>query len=152
MYSNTIINPDIRVKAGVGVIIVDDEGRILLEQRRDNGMWGLPGGGIEPGESVFQAALREVKEETGLNVRITRLLGVYSEPAEGRIVTYPDNGDVAQLVDTVLTAEPIAGSLVMSSESLRLDFFHPEALPSDIVPPAIRPLRDYLAERTGVIA
>jgi 8-oxo-dGTP pyrophosphatase MutT (NUDIX family) len=83
MYSNTITSPDTRVKAGVGVIIVDDQERILLEQRYDNGMWGLPGGGIEPGESVFEAALREVKEETGLDIRIKGLLGIYSEPAEG---------------------------------------------------------------------
>lgn len=152
MYSTRITRPGTRVKAGVGVIIVDEEGRILLEQRRDNGMWGLPGGGIELGESVCEAALREVREETGLNVRITGLLGVYSEPAEGRIVTYPDNGDVAQLVDTVLTAEPIAGSLTTSGESLNLNFFHPETFPTDIVPPAIRPLRDFLAERTGIIA
>lgn len=152
MYSTTITRPDTKVKAGVGVIITDEEGRILLEQRRDNGMWGLPGGGIEPGESVFVAALREVKEETGLNVLITGLLGVYSDPAEGRIVTYPDNDDVAQLVDTVLTAEPMGGSLTISRESLRLDFFNPEALPTDIVPPATRPIRDFLTKRTGIIA
>jgi 8-oxo-dGTP pyrophosphatase MutT (NUDIX family) len=152
MYSNTITSPSARVKAGVGVIIVDDQKRILLEQRSDNGMWGLPGGGIEPGESVLEAALREVKEETGLNVLITGLLGVYSDPDEGRIVTYPDNGDVAHLVDTVLTAEPITGLLTISSESLRLDFFHPDALPTNIVPPAMRPLRDFLAKRTGIIA
>jgi 8-oxo-dGTP pyrophosphatase MutT (NUDIX family) len=152
MYSNRITSPDTRVKAGVGVIIVDDQERILLEQRYDNGMWGLPGGGIEPGESVLEAALREVKEETGLDIRIKGLLGIYSEPAEGRIVTYPDNQDVAQLVDVVIIADRVSGTLSLSRESIRLDFFLPEALPSDIVPPAIRPIRDYIAKRTGVIA
>ena len=67
MYSNQVIDPHItHVKVGVGVIILDDSGRILLEKRRDNGMWGLPGGGIEPGESIYETALREVEEETGL--------------------------------------------------------------------------------------
>ena len=74
MYANQVIDPDIiRVKVGVGVIVVDDSGEILLEKRRDNGMWGLPGGGIEPGESVYETALREVKEETGLDIEITGL-------------------------------------------------------------------------------
>jgi 8-oxo-dGTP pyrophosphatase MutT (NUDIX family) len=152
MYSNTITSPGARVKAGVGVVIEDDQGRILLEQRCDNGMWGLPGGGIEPGESILDTAVREVKEETGLDIRIKGLLGVYSDPAEGRIVTYPDNGDVAQLVDTVLIAKRMAGRLTMSRESLELDFFHPDALPTNIAPPAMRPIRDFLAKKKGIIA
>lgn len=152
MYARSNTNPNTRVKAGVGVIIADREGRILLEQRRDNGMWGLPGGGVEAGDSLLKAALREVKEETGLAIRITGLLGIYSDPAQGRIVTYPDNGDVVQLFDTVLVAEFISGKLTLSNESLRLSYFDPEALPSDIVPPAVKPIQDYLEKKTDVIA
>ena len=53
MYAKKSADPDIQVKAGVGVIIVGNEGNILLERRSDNGMWGLPGGEIEPGENVL---------------------------------------------------------------------------------------------------
>ena len=80
MYASIKIDPNTLVKAGVGIIITDSEGWILLERRSDNGMWSLPGGGIEAGESITEAAIREVKEETGLDVRITGLVGVYSDP------------------------------------------------------------------------
>lgn len=148
MYARKEVDAQTRVKAGVGVVVIDDRGRILLERRRDNGMWGLPGGAIEPGESVSDTALREIKEETGLNIRITGLLGVYSEPA-GRIVTYPDKGDVAHLVDIALTAEIASGELTLSSESLDLQFFSPHSLPAEIVPPALKPLEDFLQGRKG---
>ena len=55
-------------------------GEILLIQRADNGHWGLPGGHVEPGESVAQAAAREVLEETGCKIEVGRLIGVYSDP------------------------------------------------------------------------
>ena len=66
MYSTRVTDPETRVKVGVSIIITDHRGGALLERRSDNGMWGLPGGGVEPGESIVKAALREVKEETGL--------------------------------------------------------------------------------------
>ena len=152
MYANRVIDPHItHVKVGVGVIVVDDRARVLLEKRSDNGMWGLPGGGIEPGESVYETALREVKEETGLDIEITGLVGVYSEPSAGRIVTYPDNGDVRHLVDIVLVAGMISGEMIISSESLDLRFFNPDSLPAELVPPAKKPLRDFVAgKRCGI--
>jgi len=152
VYSNQVIDPHITyVKVGVGVIVVDDNERVLLEKRSDNGMWGLPGGGIEPGEAVCETALREVREETGLDIEITGLVGVYSEPWAGRIVTYPDNGDIRHLVDIVLIAEMISGEMVISSESLDLRFFNPDSFPTKLVPPAKKPLRDFVAgKRCGI--
>jgi 8-oxo-dGTP pyrophosphatase MutT (NUDIX family) len=147
MYGRQEPDANTRVRAGVGVIVVDAMGRILLERRSDNGLWGLPGGAIHPGESVREAALREVKEETGLDIRITSLLGVYSEPT-GRIVTYPDNGDVVHLVDIVFTAEFFSGKLAVSQESLELSFFSPEALPRAVVPPALQPIDDFIQGRS----
>ena len=85
---------------------------ILLEKRCDCGWWGLPGGWVEPGESLAVAAVREVLEETGLSVEVTHLIGVYSD--SGRIVTYPDNGDVVQLIDIVVGARVLSGSLMCS--------------------------------------
>jgi len=77
MFSKKQTDTDRRIRVGVGVFVLDDHGRLLLEKRRDCGLWGLAGGRIEPGESVAEAAVREVKEETGFLVQITRLIGVY---------------------------------------------------------------------------
>ena len=148
MYSNHVTNASLTyVKVGVGVIVIDGKGRILLERRSDNGMWGLPGGGIETGESVCETALREVQEETGLKIEITGLVGVYSEPWAGRIVTYPDNGDLRHLIDIVLTAEIRSGEMSISTESLDLRFFSPDLFPTELVPPAKKPLRDFVTDQ-----
>lgn len=144
--------PGARIKLGVGVAVRDGEGRLLLEKRSDCGMWGFPGGRVEPGETVEQAACREVLEETGLTIRIERLIGVYSDPAE-RMVVYPDNGDVRQLVDIFFEASIVSGELRLSHESEALRFFQPCDLPGlDLVRPAIRPLEHYLQGATGIIA
>ena len=120
------------IKLGVGVAIRDAAGRLLLEQRSDNGRWGLPGGRIEPGESVRDAAVREVREETGLVVEITRLVGVYSDPAAGRIIAYPEA--TVHSIDILVEAEVVDGRLERSAESLALGFFDVAALPSDLQP------------------
>ncbi len=150
MYSKKAADANTRVRVGVGVVVRDQRGWILLEKRSDCGLWGLPGGRIEPGESVVEAAVREVKEETGLAVAISNLLGVYSEPAD-RIVTFPDN--VVHLVDVLLEATIVSGELSCSSESEELQFFKPSALPSesDIVPPARVPLQDFLKGNLGSV-
>ncbi len=148
MFAQTVADASTLVRVGVGVIVQDQQGHILLEKRSDCGLWGLPGGRIEPGESIMGAALREVKEETGLTVSITQLLGVYSGPAE-RIITYPDN--VVQLVDVILLGTILSGSLACSSESEAVDFFSRAALPSELVPPAREPLRDFVNGLNGVI-
>ena len=136
---------------GVGVVVRREDGAILLERRADSGMWGLPGGRVEPGESVAASAVREVLEETGLRVELTRLIGIYSDPAE-RVVTYPGNGDVTHKIDPIVEARILGGELRTSSESEELAFFNPTQLPCDIAPPARRPLEDYCRGRSGVIA
>jgi len=151
MYAKKAADANTRVRVGVGVVIRDQRGWILLEKRSDNGMWGLPGGRIEPGEAAAEAAVREAREETGLTVAINRLLRVYSGPAD-RIVTFPDN--VVQLVDILLEATIVSGELTScSSESEDLRFFDPTALPSEseIVPPTRLPLQDIINGITGII-
>jgi len=150
MYNQKQVDANTRVRAGVGLIIHNIDGDILLERRSDNGLWGLPGGRIEPGESLLQTALREAEEETGLTIDVTRLLGVYSGP-EDRIVAYSDN--VVQLVDILLEESIIAGDLICSSESVELRFFRSDEFPSEmnIAPPARLPLREVVAGGYGVI-
>ena len=150
MYDQNQVDANTCVRVGVGLVVRNAKGDILLERRSDNGLWGLPGGRVEPGESLTQTALREAKEETGLTILVTRLLGVYSGP-EDRIVSYPDN--VVQLVDIVLEASIVSGDLVCSSESLELRFFKLTGFPSktEIVPPARLPLREVVAGKSGGI-
>jgi len=150
MYGQKVTDGNTRIRVGVGVIVLDERGRVLLERRSDCSWWGLPGGQIEPGETIEEAAVREVKEETGLMVQVTRLLGIYSKPSE-RIVTYPDKGDVVHLVDIILEASIESGTLTCSHESTDLQFFEPGCLPSEIVPPARVPLEDLAAGNVGVV-
>ena len=149
MYGSTVVS-GMRVRVGVGVVVAGEAGTILLEKRRDCGWWGLPGGKVEPGESLLDAAVREVLEETGLTVEVTHLIGVYSEP-DGRIVTYPDNGDVVQLIDVVVEARVLSGQITCSHESEDVRFFSPSQLPEQIVPPARQPLADALECKSGVL-
>ncbi len=148
MFSRRAVDANTKVRLGVAVVIHDERGRILLEKRSDSSLWGFPGGRIEPGESVTEAAVREVREETGLDVEVTRLIGVYSELAD-RIVTYPDN--IVHLVDILLEARIVAGRLSRSSESEAVQFFDTDALPRELVPPARLPVRDAVDGRIGVI-
>jgi ADP-ribose pyrophosphatase YjhB (NUDIX family) len=136
-------------KAGVGVIIRDELGRILLERRSDCGLWGLIGGKIDPGESILSAAVREAKEESGLDVEVEYLQGVYSDPSS-RTVRY-SNGDTAHLIDTVVVAKVNGGVLTCSHESLAVDFFHRDSLPSPMIEAALAPLEDYCNGLRGVI-
>lgn len=150
-YSTNGSVAGIFTKAGVGVMIPDNQGRILLERRSDNGRWGVPGGKIDPGETIEQAAVREAFEETGLKVAVVRMIGVYSDPADGRIVTYDDNGDVAQLIDVAVEARIESGELRISEESLELRFFGPDEIPDDLVPPAVVPVRDFFESKSNVL-
>lgn len=138
------------LRINAAVLLRDADGRILLEKRTDCQMWGMPGGRIEPGESVDAAARREIMEETGLEIRITRLLGVYSGP-DDRIVSFPDN--VVQVIDVLVEGEVVSGDFVLSAESEAMEFFAPSALPpeSEIIPPARRVLDDVASGRTGVV-
>lgn len=113
--------------SGTAAFIRDEQGRVLLQRRTDNHLWGLPGGGQNLGESVTQAMIREVHEETGLQVEPVRLIGVYSDPAFGK--TYP-NGDQVQAVVASFEARITGGALSpQSPETLDLAYFPPDALP-----------------------
>ena len=149
MYGSTVVG-GMRVRAGVGVVIWGPGETILLEKRRDCGWWGLPGGRIEPGESLADATMREVAEETWLIVEVADLIGVYSNPV-GRIVTYPDNGDVVQLIDVIVEARVRSGCLKCSEESEELRYFPAGQLPAQLVPPACQPIRDAIEGRRGVL-
>ena len=114
-------NPD-SIRPSVCAIIINDNNQILLEQRSDNQLWGLPGGGVEISESVTQALYREVIEETGLNVQIIKLIGIYSDPENYSIMSYPDGG-LVQYVSITFKCKPISKNLKISKESIDLKYF-----------------------------
>jgi ADP-ribose pyrophosphatase YjhB (NUDIX family) len=117
--------------------------KILLTRRSDNGRWCLPGGRMESGESVVETCIRETLEETGLEVRIIRLLGVYSSPH--RLVEYSD-GNRYQIVALNFEAEPIGGSLSLSDETTEYGYFTPEEIwQMDVMETHVERLKDLLS-------
>ncbi len=91
----------------VFVAVRTPQGRLLLVRRRDSGVWELPGGRVDVGESAAGAAIRETAEEAGLAVRVTALVGLYTQP--GQIVRGAD-GEVRQQFAVVVMAEPVGPS------------------------------------------
>ena len=104
--------------------VVEQDGKLLLQRRSDNGAWGLPGGILELDETYAQAAIREVLEETGLNVRLTSFLGIYHNPD-----MIWSNGDRAHTIGAYFAAEVTGGALRVDEESLELRFFAADELP-----------------------
>lgn len=119
------------LRPSVAAIITNADGHVLLQRRSDNGLWGLPGGSVEIGESVSAAIVREVREETGLGVEVERLVGVYSDPSF-QVVRYRD-GNVVHYINTLFGCRIVGGSLQTCDESLDLQFFDPARLPEGML-------------------
>lgn len=112
-----------RLAVGCSAAVFDEnKERILLIRRADNGKWAVPGGYMEAGENFSEACAREVYEETGLQVEVKRLIGVYTNPH--LLLEYPD-GNRWQLVILHFEAQMIAGRLTPSDESTELQFYTP---------------------------
>ena len=123
--SQVILGPRLgregKLHLGCSATIFDaNHEKVLLTQRTDNGRWCLPGGGMESGESAAEACEREVWEETGLKVRVTRLIGVYSNPDQ--LVIYPD-GNKAFFVVLSFEAQIIEGELRLSDETTAFGYY-----------------------------
>ncbi|MFJ6571231.1 NUDIX domain-containing protein [Streptomyces sp. NPDC091292] len=104
------------------VVVVDQAGRVLLQRRADNGMWALPGGAMNIGESLPECAVRETREETGLDVEIVGLVGTYTNP---RHVFAYDDGEVRQEFSICFLARPVTGEIRVSDESTDVRWFDP---------------------------
>ncbi|MFI0422292.1 NUDIX domain-containing protein [Spongiactinospora sp. 9N601] len=102
---------------GVSVAITDEQGRVLLQRRTDNGLWALPGGGMDLTESVPEAGRREVKEETGYDVEISGMVGLYTDARH--IIAYSD-GEVRRQFNVCLTGRIVGGEMTISGESTEL--------------------------------
>src|SRR6266540_6744402 len=99
----------------VNVVVTNDRDEILLIRRSDNDNWAVPGGAIDLGESMSHAAIRETKEETGIDCEITGLVGIYSDPKH--IILYTSNNEARQEFSIVLVARATAGQPTPSNET-----------------------------------
>ncbi len=125
-----------------GVLAVDEDGRVLLQRRRDTGQWAIPMGKMELGETPTQCAVRETQEETGVLVTATGLLGIFSDP--GHIVAYTD-GETRQEYEVILLGRPVDGAPAANDEASEVGWFLPDQLKSiDIHPTQWRQLNHYL--------
>jgi ADP-ribose pyrophosphatase YjhB (NUDIX family) len=107
---------------GGSALVLDEHGRVLLQRRADSGNWALPGGSMDIGETLHQCVIREVKEETGLDVEITGLLGIYTDPHH--VIAYAD-GEVRQEFNVTYLGRVVGGTIAVSDESTDVRFIDP---------------------------
>lgn len=127
-----------RFRVGVFALIFDDEGRVLLVHRNDIDWWNLPGGGMELGETVDEAVQREVREETGLEVVVERLVGVYSKPQKQEVVL-------------TFRCRVVGGTLTPTEEARDCRYFPPQALPVNTLPKHRQRIEDALLNQAEAV-
>ena len=122
-------------RIGAFATIQDGQGRVLLCHRRDHDFWNQPSGGVEAGETPWQAMLREAREETGLEVAVERLAGVYC---------WPDHDEI--IFSFVCRA--VGGALTTNDEARAVAWFNPDMLPPNTFPEHAERIRDALAGKS----
>lgn len=124
-------------------VVADSDDRILMTRRSDNSLWTIPGGAMEPGETIANTAIREVHEETGITVEVTGLVGVYSNPHH--VIEYAD-GEVRQQFSLCFAALPVSGNPTTSSETSEVRYLAPAELVGLDIHPSIRLRIDHYLE------
>ena len=137
--------PNSVVPAAVGCV-TDDEGRLLLEHRVDNDLWALPGGTHDFGESIVETVIREIREETGLEVEVTGLVGIYTDPRAR--IAYTD-GEVRQQFTLSFRCRVLGGTLEKDSESQELRWVARDELDGLTIHPSMRLRIDHFFENRG---
>lgn len=105
------------------VAVFDDQGRLLLIRRSDNGNWAMPGGAMDPGERMTECAVRETLEETGVHCEVTGFVGMYTDP--GHVIHYTNDGECRQECSFVFRARATGGEPTPSSESTQVVWVTP---------------------------
>jgi len=136
------VSPNSITFVGVGALVIDNY-KVLLEQRADCGLWNVPGGRMNPGENITTTAIREVKEETNLDVSIQGLFAIYSDPKYGTVRKFSEDDFPKQCVDIIMLAFPTSFDMKKSDESLDVRFFNIDDLPLMTTPTTTEILKDY---------
>ncbi|WP_158846228.1 NUDIX hydrolase [Saccharothrix deserti] len=123
------------IVVAVTAFVQDDQGRLLMIRRTDNDLYSIPGGAQDVGETIGHTVIREVKEETGIDVDPTDIIGVYSDPAH--VISYTD-GEVRQEFSICFRARLIGGELHTSNESSEVHWVAREDLAALNIHPSIR--------------
>ncbi|MCA9836714.1 MAG: NUDIX hydrolase [Trueperaceae bacterium] len=124
------------------VLIINDKNELLFQERMSTGAWHLPGGFMEPGEKIEATAIREAKEETGLDVHDLSLFGVFSGPEFHW--TYP-NGDEVYNVTVAFICRNFTGELSADGEEGKsVKFISLNGIPDKLGPPAKPVLEQFL--------
>lgn len=134
------------ILVGAGVLIVNEQGGLLLQRRTDNGLWGIPGGSLEINETTEEAARREVREETGLTVGEMTLFGVFSG---GELFYVYPNGDQTAIVSIIYQTSDVEGEMrIDGDESLELRYFSVSELSTlELSPPNKAILKQFLTSQ-----
>lgn len=119
-------------------IIFDDKNRVLLCHRCDYDLWNLPGGGLEAGESPWEGVIREVKEETGFDVEVMKLSGIYSKPDKDEVVF----SFICKIID---------GHVLLNDEADKIEYFAIDALPPNTAPKQVERIKDALVDSGTVV-
>jgi ADP-ribose pyrophosphatase YjhB (NUDIX family) len=134
----------------VNFVVTNHAGDILMIRRTDNGNWAVPGGAIDLGESVAQAAVRETREETGVECEVTGIAGIYSDPRH--VILYTSNGEARQEFSIVLTARPRSGRPTPSSESSEVRWVPAAEVAGYTMDRSMRiRINDYLARKSAPV-
>ncbi len=134
------------IVVAASAFVRDDSGRVLMIQRSDNGLWAIPGGAQDVGESIVGTATRETREETGLTIDVVGLVGIYSDPEH--VIAY-DDGEVRQEFSVCFRAQPASGTVHTSNESKRVEWIEPEHLAQLDIHPSVRLRIDHGLTSSG---
>jgi ADP-ribose pyrophosphatase YjhB (NUDIX family) len=144
-FNDPAAPPANRLVPAASAVVANDQEWILLQRRSDNALWSIPGGAMEPGESIAQTVIREVKEETGLDVEPEALVGIYSNPRH--VIEYGD-GEIRQQFSVCFACRIVGGELATSEESTEVGFFPPVEIEAMPMHESIRlRIRHYLEHR-----
>lgn len=131
------------IRLTVTGVLPDEQGRLLLVRRADNGHWVLPGGGVDSGERVVEAVVREVEEETGIHVKPVNLIGIYSNPHV--VISYEHGARKYHVVSIMFLCEPMYGEPRVTEETLEWGYFLPTELPEPLAETHVERIRDAVA-------
>ena len=126
-----------------GCLIFNEKKKVLLQKRSDDNLWGNPGGTMEPGETIYDTVIREIKEETNLDIeqKDLKIFNIYSGEEQHHI--YP-NQDEIYFVNIIFEVHKVSGTLKKENESAELRYFDISNLPANITKPFESVKKDLL--------